>query len=58
MSGATPDLLRQTVLHMAGGRVILLLPKGEGAMFGDAVQRRLEALGRALDLAVGVEEAG
>ena len=58
VSGATPDLLRRAGLGMAAGRLTLRLPKGESAMFGDAVQRRLEALGRALDLAVGVEETG
>ncbi|MEX2009789.1 MAG: Ppx/GppA family phosphatase [Dongiaceae bacterium] len=58
VSGATPDLLRRAGLGAADGRLTLRLPKGESAMFGDAVQRRLEALGRALDLATGLDETG
>jgi exopolyphosphatase/guanosine-5'-triphosphate,3'-diphosphate pyrophosphatase len=50
---AAPALLDRTALARSGSRLTLNLPKGEEAMFGEAVQRRLEALGRALDLPIG-----
>jgi exopolyphosphatase / guanosine-5'-triphosphate,3'-diphosphate pyrophosphatase len=49
LSGATPELMRRTGLTLAEDSVTLLLPEGEEVMLGEAVQRRLEALGRALN---------
>jgi exopolyphosphatase/guanosine-5'-triphosphate,3'-diphosphate pyrophosphatase len=48
VSGATVELLSCTALACDDTRVTLLLPSGEEAMHGEAVQRRLDALGRAL----------
>jgi exopolyphosphatase/guanosine-5'-triphosphate,3'-diphosphate pyrophosphatase len=50
---AAPALLDRAALVRSGSRLTLNLPKGEEAMFGEVVQRRLEALGRALDLPIG-----
>lgn len=57
VSGATVELLSRTALRRGDGQVTLLLPPGEEAMHGEAVQRRLDALGRALGVAAGVAEA-
>ncbi len=48
LSGATPKLLAQSALRLAGERLTLVLPKNGSIMYGEAVGRRLEALGRAL----------
>jgi exopolyphosphatase/guanosine-5'-triphosphate,3'-diphosphate pyrophosphatase len=56
VSGATAELLSRTALRRDDGRVTLLLPPGERAMHGEAVQRRLDALGRALGLATEVSD--
>lgn len=48
VSGATVELLSRTRLAADDARITLLLPPGEEAMNGEAVQRRLDALGRAV----------
>jgi exopolyphosphatase / guanosine-5'-triphosphate,3'-diphosphate pyrophosphatase len=57
LSGATRRLLRETSLRLAGDRLTLVLPKNGAAMYGEAVDRRLEALGRAIGRAVGTAGA-
>jgi exopolyphosphatase/guanosine-5'-triphosphate,3'-diphosphate pyrophosphatase len=57
VSGATVELLSRTALRRDEARVTLVLPADEEAMHGEAVQRRLDALGRALGLATGVAAA-
>lgn len=56
VSGATVELLKRTALSRDDGRLMLLLPAGEQAMYGEAVQRRLDALGKALGLSTAVGE--
>lgn len=58
LSGASPDLLRRSRLQLEDDRLILLLPAGDGVMLGEAVQRRLASLGRALGRATEVAETG
>jgi exopolyphosphatase/guanosine-5'-triphosphate,3'-diphosphate pyrophosphatase len=58
VSGATPALLEATALSVGDRRITLLLPAGGAMMYGEAVQRRLEALGRAMNMAVQVAEMG
>lgn len=58
VSGATPVLLESTSLAPRDGRLALLLPRGGAIMHGEAVQRRLDALGRALAMPVQVAEIG
>src|SRR5690606_26269781 len=58
LSGASPDLLRRSGLRLEDDRLILLLPAGDGVMLGEAVQRRLASLGRALGRATEVAETG
>ncbi len=53
LTAGTPSVLARTALERSGQRLTLKLAKGDEAMFGEAVQRRLEALGRALDLPIG-----
>ncbi len=48
VSGATVELLSRTALGSDDTGITLLLPPGEEAMHGEAVQRRLDALGKAL----------
>jgi exopolyphosphatase/guanosine-5'-triphosphate,3'-diphosphate pyrophosphatase len=48
LSGATPRLLNETELRLNGDRLTLMLPKDGAVMYGEAVDRRLDALGRAL----------
>jgi exopolyphosphatase/guanosine-5'-triphosphate,3'-diphosphate pyrophosphatase len=57
LSGATATLLRRTGLRVESKGITLLLPKGGSVMFGEAVQRRLEALGRALDIRTDTAES-
>jgi len=52
LSGATPKLLAQSALRLAGERLTLVLPKNGSIMYGEAVGRRLESLGRALGRSV------
>ena len=48
LSGATPRLLARTALRLTGERLSLVLPRNGSIMYGEAVGRRLESLGRAL----------
>jgi len=57
LSGATPGLLEETSLRVTPDRLNLHLPKEGAVMYGEAVSRRLEALGRALGLPVGIVNA-
>jgi exopolyphosphatase / guanosine-5'-triphosphate,3'-diphosphate pyrophosphatase len=57
LSGATPGLLAQTGLKLTGDRLVLTLPKNGAIMFGEAVGRRLDALGRALGRPVTTSSA-
>jgi len=57
LSGATQRLLRETSLRLAGDRLTVVLPKNGGVMYGEAVDRRLEALGRALGRSVATANA-
>ena len=57
LSGATRKLLRETSLRLAGDRLTLVLPKNGGVMYGEAVDRRLEALGRAIGRSVATVNA-
>jgi exopolyphosphatase/guanosine-5'-triphosphate,3'-diphosphate pyrophosphatase len=57
LSGATPALLRQSSLGFGRGGIVLRLSRAGRAMFGEAVERRLEALGRAMACPVAVAEA-
>jgi exopolyphosphatase / guanosine-5'-triphosphate,3'-diphosphate pyrophosphatase len=57
LSGATPKLLAQSALRLAGERLTLVLPKNGSIMYGEAVGRRLEALGRALGRGVATSSA-
>jgi exopolyphosphatase/guanosine-5'-triphosphate,3'-diphosphate pyrophosphatase len=52
LSGATRRLLKETGIKIAGDRLTLMLPKDGSVMYGEAVDRRLEALGRAIGRAV------
>ncbi len=47
LSGGTHHMLDLTRIEKQGLRLDLHLPKGRTALFGEAVQRRLESLGRA-----------
>jgi len=51
-SGATPRLLAATSLKLSAGKLTLQLPRAGTIMFGEAVGRRLDALGRALGRSV------
>ena len=57
LSGATRRLLKETSLRLAGDRLTLVLPKNGAVMYGEAVDRRLEALGRAIGRAVATASA-
>ena len=48
LSGATPGLLRQTGLLLTSTQVRLQLPKSNEVLYGEAVERRLESLAKAL----------
>src|SRR5437773_1830581 len=56
LSGATPELLRRTQLVVGNDRLMLRLPRDGEVMSGEAVDRRLEALGRALERETAVVE--
>ncbi len=52
--GGAIALLKSAALRLDAGRLVLTLPAGSEALYGEAVKRRLEALGRALDRPVSV----
>lgn len=53
--GGASALLKSASLGLSEGRIVLTLPRGAEPLYGEAVRRRLEALGRALDCPVSVE---
>ena len=57
LSGATRRLLKETSLRLAADRLTLVLPKNGAVMYGEAVDRRLEVLGRAIGRAVATASA-
>jgi hypothetical protein len=42
-------VLKETAVRMGDARIRLLLPKGQDALFGESVERRFNALGKAFD---------
>jgi len=48
LSGGAPGLLRQTTLKLGGETLALTLPGEAAALYGEVVQRRLDALAKAL----------
>ena len=54
---APPRSCCGTSLRLAGDRLTLVLPKNGSVMYGEAVERRLEALGRALGRSVATANA-
>jgi exopolyphosphatase/guanosine-5'-triphosphate,3'-diphosphate pyrophosphatase len=54
LSGGTLAMLNQTSLFRKDGKICLHLPEESRLLFGDAVQRRLDAVGRAFDKAVQI----
>ncbi len=55
LCGGALDLLDQVLLDAASNTLVLELPASGGLFVGEAVQRRLDALGRALGLATRTE---
>jgi exopolyphosphatase/guanosine-5'-triphosphate,3'-diphosphate pyrophosphatase len=53
--GGAIAILKSAALRNEPGRLVLTLPAGTVALYGEAVRRRLEALGRALEKPVAVE---
>ncbi len=53
--GGALALLKSAALRLEPERLVLTLPAGAVALYGEAVKRRLEALGRALEKPVSVE---
>jgi exopolyphosphatase/guanosine-5'-triphosphate,3'-diphosphate pyrophosphatase len=54
LSGGTPHMLGLTAIERSGSKLVLHLPKDGEALFGEAVQRRLDAVGRAFGLATAI----
>ena len=54
LSGGTPHMLGLTAIERTGGKLMLHLPKGGETLFGEAVQRRLDAVGRAFGLPTAI----
>jgi exopolyphosphatase/guanosine-5'-triphosphate,3'-diphosphate pyrophosphatase len=48
LSAATPAILKRSELAVADAKVTLRLPKGQDALLGEAVERRLQALALAI----------
>jgi exopolyphosphatase/guanosine-5'-triphosphate,3'-diphosphate pyrophosphatase len=55
LCGGALDLLDQALLDREGNALVLELPASGSVFVGEAVQRRLDALGRALGLATRTE---
>jgi exopolyphosphatase/guanosine-5'-triphosphate,3'-diphosphate pyrophosphatase len=58
LTGGAPGLIRDTSLSLEGDVVMLTVPEHTAIYTGEAVQRRLEALGRALGRRATVRRAG
>jgi exopolyphosphatase/guanosine-5'-triphosphate,3'-diphosphate pyrophosphatase len=54
LSAGTADVLRRAQLNMTDSKLTLTLPRSSQVLYGEAVERRLEALGRALGRNVAV----
>jgi exopolyphosphatase/guanosine-5'-triphosphate,3'-diphosphate pyrophosphatase len=54
LSGGAQHMLSLTSLTKVGGKLVLHLPKGGESLFGEAVQRRLDAVGRAFELPTAI----
>jgi exopolyphosphatase/guanosine-5'-triphosphate,3'-diphosphate pyrophosphatase len=54
LSAATPAILKRSSIAAADGPVTLRLPKGHDSLLGEAVERRLQALGTALGKSAAV----
>ena len=54
LSGGTPHMLGLTSIEKSSAKLTLHLPKGGETLFGEAVQRRLDAVGRAFDLPTAI----
>lgn len=54
LSGGTLAMLNQTRLYRKDGKINLHLPEESRQLFGEAVQRRLDAVGRAFDKPVQI----
>jgi len=54
LSGGTEHMLGLTSIEKSSTRLTLHLPKGGEALFGEAVQRRLDAAGRAFGLSTAI----
>ena len=48
LTGGAPGLIHDTSLALENGRVVLAIPEHTAIYTGEAVQRRLEALGRTM----------
>jgi exopolyphosphatase/guanosine-5'-triphosphate,3'-diphosphate pyrophosphatase len=57
LSGGVPGMLRGTMLSLADGAVILSLNGAAGALYGESVQRRLDALARSMGRRAEVQRA-
>jgi exopolyphosphatase/guanosine-5'-triphosphate,3'-diphosphate pyrophosphatase len=55
LSAATPTILKQSGLSVSEARLTLRLPRGQQVLFGEAVERRLDALAKALGKSTAVE---
>ncbi len=56
LSGGVPGVLSLTHLSIHEGKLTLALPREGAVYFGESVQRRLDALGRMLNLATAVRD--
>jgi exopolyphosphatase/guanosine-5'-triphosphate,3'-diphosphate pyrophosphatase len=54
LSGGTEHMLSLTSIERSGQKLVLHLPKGGEALFGETVQRRLDSVGRAFGLPVAI----
>jgi exopolyphosphatase/guanosine-5'-triphosphate,3'-diphosphate pyrophosphatase len=54
LSGGTPHMLGLTSIEKTGSKLVLHLPKGGETLFGEAVQRRLDAVGRAFEVVTAI----
>ena len=57
LSAATPSVLRRTRLQASDSKLTLRLPRDHSDLLGEAVERRLEALAKALGRSFAVAEA-